>query len=166
MQNVNNLSNVPGTHEICNVCQTTAWSKPFYSFQNFLVNESKLLYYATLKWSGSAMYLKIYCWFISNKFIFKIKSVWTHNDEENFEPAINNQCRKYRFFKSLPNLFQVLLKWGVQRGYTVLPKSTNPEHIKQNFNLDFILSDGDMETLNNLHKVECVKYAWDPVNVL
>jgi diketogulonate reductase-like aldo/keto reductase len=61
---------------------------------------------------------------------------------------------------------QVLLKWGILNGFSVLPKSTNPEHIKQNLNLDFSISDLDMKTLDNLHSTECKKYAWDPVNVL
>jgi len=57
---------------------------------------------------------------------------------------------------------QVLLRWGVQQGYTVLPKSVNPEHIRTNFNLDFCLTEIDMLALNELHKSECKKYAWDP----
>lgn len=61
---------------------------------------------------------------------------------------------------------QVLLCWGLQRGYTVLPKSTNPEHIQENFKIDFTLSENDMTILNTLHTSETNKYAWDPANVL
>jgi len=61
---------------------------------------------------------------------------------------------------------QVLLRWGVQQGYTVLPKSTNPEHIESNFNLDFRLSECDMKMLNELHRTESKKYAWNPEGVL
>lgn len=58
---------------------------------------------------------------------------------------------------------QILLRWGLQRGYTVLPKSTNPQHIEENLRLEFSISDLDMEQLNNLHTDNKQKFAWDPV---
>jgi len=61
---------------------------------------------------------------------------------------------------------QVLLSWGLERGYTVLPKSTNPDHIKENFSINFKLSETDMSELNSLHLRQTKKYAWDPENVL
>lgn len=43
---------------------------------------------------------------------------------------------------------QVLLRWGVQRGFPVLPKSTNPERLRQNADLfSFRLDDADMDLL-------------------
>lgn len=43
----------------------------------------------------------------------------------------------------------------------VLPKSTNPSHIRKNFELDrFQLSNGDMKELNSLSKN--LHYCWDP----
>ena len=45
---------------------------------------------------------------------------------------------------------QVILRWCLQHGTAPLPRSTNPEHIKENFEIfDFQLSDADMETLNS-----------------
>ncbi len=46
---------------------------------------------------------------------------------------------------------QVLLRWGVQRGYPVLPKSVNPSRIKENFDiLSWSLSEEQMSKLSSL----------------
>ncbi|MHC5373138.1 aldo/keto reductase [Enterococcus sp. LJL120] len=43
---------------------------------------------------------------------------------------------------------QIILRWHVQRGVVVIPKSTNPERMKDNLNVfDFNLSDTDMEKI-------------------
>lgn len=65
--------------------------------------------------------------------------------------------------KTIP---QVLLKWGLQHGYSVLPKSKNPDHIKDNFKLNFTIPEECMIELDNLHKTETKKYAWDPDSVI
>nr|XP_043878655.1 uncharacterized oxidoreductase MSMEG_2408/MSMEI_2347-like [Solea senegalensis]XP_043878656.1 uncharacterized oxidoreductase MSMEG_2408/MSMEI_2347-like [Solea senegalensis] len=59
---------------------------------------------------------------------------------------------------------QVLLRWAVQQGVPVLPKSSNPDRIKENAELfDFTLSDTDMETLSSL---DCGhKYCRDPSGI-
>ncbi|KAI0325310.1 Aldo/keto reductase [Cubamyces sp. BRFM 1775] len=45
---------------------------------------------------------------------------------------------------------QVTLSWGVKRGTIVIPKSENPERIKQNISL-LDLTDEEMATLNAIH---------------
>lgn len=46
---------------------------------------------------------------------------------------------------------QVMLRWNIQRGVVVLPKSTHIERMEQNFNVfDFALSDEDMTTIASL----------------
>jgi len=46
---------------------------------------------------------------------------------------------------------QIMLNWGLQNGYNIIPRSSNPSHIKENINLNFAISDEDMCTLNNLN---------------
>jgi diketogulonate reductase-like aldo/keto reductase len=46
---------------------------------------------------------------------------------------------------------QVLIRWNLQLGNVVIPRSTSPEQIKSNLEVfDFELSDEQMATLNGL----------------
>jgi 2,5-diketo-D-gluconate reductase A len=48
---------------------------------------------------------------------------------------------------------QVVLRWHVQRGSTVFPKSVTPQRIQENFEIfDFELSDADMERISALDR--------------
>ena len=48
---------------------------------------------------------------------------------------------------------QVVLRWGVERGYAVIPKSANEGRIKENLSVEgFNLSDEDMEKMKSLEK--------------
>ncbi len=48
---------------------------------------------------------------------------------------------------------QVMLRWHIQRGVVVIPKSTHIERMEENFNVfDFTLSDEDMKTIAELDK--------------
>lgn len=56
---------------------------------------------------------------------------------------------------------QVLLRWGVQNGFVVLPKSTHAERIEENGKLfDFALSAEAMRALDALE--EGLATGWDP----
>ncbi|MFT3927605.1 MAG: aldo/keto reductase [Myxococcales bacterium] len=56
---------------------------------------------------------------------------------------------------------QVLLRWGIQHGLVVLPKSTHAARIDENANLfDFELSAEAMESLDGLE--EGLTTGWDP----
>ena len=56
---------------------------------------------------------------------------------------------------------QIVLRWELQRGIIVLPKSTHQERIISNFEVfDFELSEGDMNAINELNKNE--KHGSDP----
>lgn len=60
---------------------------------------------------------------------------------------------------------RVLLRWGVQHGYPVLPKSTNEDRIRANMDLfSFELSEEDMRSLDALNQDKV--FAWpsmDPI---
>ena len=48
---------------------------------------------------------------------------------------------------------QVILRWELQRGIVVIPKTVHLERMEQNFNVfDFELSDVDMKVLARLDK--------------
>jgi len=47
--------------------------------------------------------------------------------------------------------FQVLLSWGVSRGLSVIPKSSNPQRVKENSEL-FILSSEEIQLIDALNK--------------
>ena len=50
---------------------------------------------------------------------------------------------------------QVVLRWHIQRGDIVFPKSVTPERVKENFELfDFELNDADMSDISALNKDE------------
>ena len=42
---------------------------------------------------------------------------------------------------------QLCLRYDLQLGTVVLPKTANPDHMKSNAAVDFTISDADMETL-------------------
>ena len=46
---------------------------------------------------------------------------------------------------------QVVLRWGVQRGTAIIPKSSNPERMRENLDiLDFELSTAEMDSISAL----------------
>jgi 2,5-diketo-D-gluconate reductase A len=50
---------------------------------------------------------------------------------------------------------QVVLRWHIQHGYIVFPKSTTPERIRENLELfDFELDSGEMERIDGLDRGE------------
>jgi diketogulonate reductase-like aldo/keto reductase len=59
---------------------------------------------------------------------------------------------------------QVLLKWGLQKGCIVLPKSSNPQRLQENCMLDFLISDEDMTVLDGFNNKS--RLCWDPKKIL
>jgi len=49
---------------------------------------------------------------------------------------------------------QLCLQYDIQLGMVVLPKTANPDHMCENMNLDFTISDEDMNTLKAMKKIE------------
>lgn len=62
---------------------------------------------------------------------------------------------------------QVILRWLIQRGIVVIPKSTHIERMKENFEVfDFELSDDDMKLISTLDKEESLFFSHqDPERV-
>jgi diketogulonate reductase-like aldo/keto reductase len=50
---------------------------------------------------------------------------------------------------------QVLLRWGIQKGLVVIPKSQNKERIEENINIfDFNISPEDMKIMNQFGELQ------------
>lgn len=55
---------------------------------------------------------------------------------------------------------QLLLRWGVQSGYAVLPKSLNPDRMRQNIDLfSFAIDEGDMAQMATMDRGDGVAWA-------
>ncbi|XP_076264434.1 glyoxal reductase-like [Rhynchophorus ferrugineus] len=57
---------------------------------------------------------------------------------------------------------QVLLRWALQQNLGIIPKARSKQHIDDNINLNFVIPQEDMQTLNNF---SLNKYAWDPETI-
>jgi 2,5-diketo-D-gluconate reductase A len=58
---------------------------------------------------------------------------------------------------------QVVLRWHIERGNIVFPKSTTPARIRENFQLfDFVLEPGDGETIDALDRDEAGRTGPNP----
>ena len=61
---------------------------------------------------------------------------------------------------------QIILRWHIQEGHVVFPKSTNPIHMKENINIfDFKIDDEDMELIREMGKIN-KRYINIPLSVL
>jgi D-xylose reductase len=48
---------------------------------------------------------------------------------------------------------QILLRWAIQRGFIVIPKSTKPERIAENLqSTDFVLAEEEMKEIAGLNR--------------
>lgn len=65
----------------------------------------------------------------------------------------NEQVRKIadRYGVSVP---QLSIRYTLELGLLPLPKTTNPEHMRSNADVDFEISDEDLETLKNVDRIE------------
>jgi len=101
-------------------------------------------------------------------------STWRHKDGENSKKT--NEMHEIGLsenspFKVLAEKYDVteaqfLLKWAVQNNYAVLPKSINIERVKQNFELNFLIDQSDMEYITTLDKGDSITWEYgDPLKV-
>jgi 2,5-diketo-D-gluconate reductase A len=62
---------------------------------------------------------------------------------------------------------QVILRWGLQRGIVVIPKSTHIERMEENLNVfDFTLSDEDMKVMASLDKKQSSFFSHTDPNMV
>ena len=101
-------------------------------------------------------------------------STWRHKDGENSKKTDEMHeigLSENSPFKELAKKYgvteaQFLLKWAVQNNYAVLPKSINIERIKQNFELNFLIDQSDMEYITTLDKGDSITWEYgDPLKV-
>ncbi len=60
---------------------------------------------------------------------------------------------------------QLLLRWGLQHGYSVLTKSSKPERIRENLSVfDFVIPEREMERLNQLDQNQALAWAASGIN--
>ena len=101
-------------------------------------------------------------------------STWRHKDGENSKKTEEMQqisTAKDSPFKLLANKYnvteaQLLLKWALELGYSILPKSIESKRMKENYNLDFSISQNDMDYINTLDRGGSVTWEYgDPLQV-
>lgn len=49
---------------------------------------------------------------------------------------------------------QLCIRYDLQLGLVVLPKTANPDHMKSNAQMDFVISGEDMEALKNIERIK------------
>ena len=99
-------------------------------------------------------------------------STWRHKDGENslktdemykdgndLESPFKKMASKYAVTEA-----QVLLKWALQLGYAILPKSIQINRLRENFDLDFGIDDEDMNLIEQLDRGGSVTWEYgDPL---
>jgi diketogulonate reductase-like aldo/keto reductase len=72
-----------------------------------------------------------------------------HGDKELLsDPAIGKIAGTYN-----KTIAQIILRWHIQEGFSVIPGATNPDYITENINIfDFELSNEDMMVMRSLNK--------------
>lgn len=75
------------------------------------------------------------------------------------EPVIQEISEKHS-----KSYAQIMLRWCVQKGLVVLPKSVTPKRIQENIAIfDFELDDKDMTQLSQLDRA--LRTCWDPTHI-
>ena len=93
-------------------------------------------------------------------------SQWNGKPEDMKSGAIPCQNIADQYRVTVPQLF---LKWAIQLGYAVLPKSVHYNRLQENLDLDhFTISRDDINAISNIAKDEqqCLAWSgsWDPLD--
>ena len=107
-----------------------------------------------------------------NPFIFP-KEIYDYCNSNNivleaYTPIARNRNSDHPLIKGLSGKYkksppQIMLRWSLQHKVIVIPKSSNPDRIKENSDIfNFNISDEDMSKLNSLN--EYLRFSADPDN--
>jgi diketogulonate reductase-like aldo/keto reductase len=78
---------------------------------------------------------------------------------EAYSPIAHGEMLKNHQIATMAGKYQVTvpqlcIRYTLQLGTLPLPKTANPEHMKDNAGVDFVISDADMEILKNVEKIK------------
>lgn len=78
---------------------------------------------------------------------------------EAYSPIAHGEILNHPEIKEIADKYgvtvpQLCIRYTLQLGTISLPKTGNPEHMKSNAEVDFVISEEDMETLKNFEKIE------------
>lgn len=78
---------------------------------------------------------------------------------EAYSPVAHGEALKNKAIADMAEKYgvtipQLCIRFDIQLGMIVLPKTANPEHMKVNGDVDFIISDKDMEILKHVVKIK------------
>lgn len=78
---------------------------------------------------------------------------------EAYSPVAHGEALKNKVIADMAEKYgvtipQMCIRYDIQLGMIVLPKTANPEHMKANADVDFTISDEDMEILKHVEKIK------------
>ncbi len=88
---------------------------------------------------------------------------------EAYSPVAHGEAMKNEIIAGMAKKYgvtipQLCIRYDIQLGMIVLPKTANAEHMKDNAEVEFIISDEDMEILKNVPKIKDYgKHGFFPV---
>lgn len=88
---------------------------------------------------------------------------------EAYSPVAHGEALKNAKMKELAEKYgvtvpQLCIRYDIQLGTIVIPKTANPDHMRTNAELDFAISDDDMEILKAIPKIkDYAEYSLFPV---
>lgn len=77
---------------------------------------------------------------------------------EAYSPVAHGEAMKNEKIREMAGKYgvtipQLCIRYDLQLGMIVLPKTANPEHMRTNADVDFVISDEDMETLKHMEHI-------------
>lgn len=67
--------------------------------------------------------------------------------------TLDDMCVKYDI-----NIGQLLNAWAISHNYHIIPKSSNPTRVEENFALDFTIDQKDLETIDQMNRFTAKEY--------